>query len=213
MPAVPLPHDLQRALRWSAATVVWTLTSSAIAIAAGLASGSLLLVVFGAVGAVDLLGSVVLVSQLRHTLHHERVSPERERQALLVIALAMGTIAAVTAVVSVLHLVHRSTPGSSAVGYVVAGCSVVVLPVLSWGKRRLARLLDNRALLADAQLSAMGGALALFTLAGTAASTALGWWWLDPVGSLLLALVGTVAAVGHVRAPAPAELTAPSCGR
>jgi divalent metal cation (Fe/Co/Zn/Cd) transporter len=201
MPAVPDPHDLRRAVRWSVATIAWTFTSSVVAMVAGLASGSLLLVVFGAVGSVDLLGSVVLVAQLRHTLQHERVSPERERRALLVIALAMGTIAAVTAVVSVLHLVHRSTPSSSAVGYAVAGCSVVALPVLSLGKRRVARLIDNRALLADAQLSAMGGALALFTLVGTAASTGLGWWWLDPVGSLVLALVGTIAALGHLGVP------------
>ena len=202
MPPAPDPHDQQRAVRWSVATVAWTFASSAVAIGAGVASGSLLLVVFGAVGAVDLVGSAVLVAQLRHTLRHERVSLERERQALLVIAVAMGTIAVVTAVVSVLHLVDRSTPGSSAVGSAVAGCSVVALPVLSLGKRRIARLIGNRALLADAQLSAMGGALALFTLAGTAASTGLGWWWLDPVGSLLLALVGTVAAVGHLRAGA-----------
>jgi divalent metal cation (Fe/Co/Zn/Cd) transporter len=199
MPSVPDPLDLHRAVRWSAATVVWTFTSSVIAVVAGLASGSLLLVVFGAVGGVDLLGSVVLVFQLRHTLHHEVASPARERQALVVIAVAMGAIATVTMVVSVLHLVDHATPSSSLVGSLVAGGSVVALPVLAAGKRRLALLLDHRALLADSQLSAMGGALAAFTLLGTAAATGLGWWWLDPVGSLLLALVGTVAAVGHLR--------------
>ena len=200
MPPVPDPLDLQRAVRWSATTVVWTLASSVVAIVAGLASGSLLLVVFGAVGAVDLLGSLVLVLQLRHTLHHEAASPARERQALVVIAVAMGVIASVTIVVSVLHLVDHATPGSSIAGWLVAGGSIVVLPVLATGKRRLGLLLDNRALLADSQLSAMGGALAAFTLAGTAASTGLGWWWLDPIGSLVLACVGTVAALGHLRA-------------
>jgi divalent metal cation (Fe/Co/Zn/Cd) transporter len=204
MPPVPDPHDVQRAVRWSAATVAWTSASSAVAIGAGLASGSLLLVVFGAVGAVDLLGSVVLVAQLRHTLRHEASSPARERQALLVIAVAMGTIATVTIVVSVLHLIDHATPSASIVGSLVAGGSVVALPLLAAGKTRLGRLIDNRALLADAQLSAMGGALAAFTSVGTAASTGLGWWWLDPVGSLLLASVGTAAAFGHLRAAATA---------
>ncbi|MEY2588761.1 MAG: hypothetical protein QOJ67_745, partial [Acidimicrobiaceae bacterium] len=57
----------------------------------------------------------------------------------------------------------------------------------------------SRALVADAQLSAIGGALAAFTLAGTLAATTLGWWWLDPVGSLLIAFVGTATAIGHLR--------------
>jgi divalent metal cation (Fe/Co/Zn/Cd) transporter len=200
MPPVPDPHEMQRAVRWSVATVVWTFASSVIAIVAGLASGSLLLVVFGAVGAVDMLGSVVLVAQLRHTLRHEAASPEQERQALVVIAVAMGAVATVTIVVSVLHLIDGATPSSSIVGSLVAGGSVVALPVLANGKARLGRLIDNRALLADAQLSAMGGALAAFTLAGNAASTGLGWWWLDPVGSLALASIGTTAAFGHLRA-------------
>jgi divalent metal cation (Fe/Co/Zn/Cd) transporter len=195
----PDAHELHRAVRWSGASVAWTLGSSILAITAGVTSGSLLLVVFGSVGAVDLLGSVVLISQFRHVLRHQATSEERERRALLVIALAMTTIATVTIVVSALHLWQHATVGSSTVGSFVAAGSVVALPVLAAGKHRVGRRIASRALVADAQLSAIGGALATFTLTGTLAATTLGWWWLDPVGSLLIAIVGTATAIGHLR--------------
>src|SRR5437016_12212515 len=82
--------QVRRAIRWSAASVVWTVGSSSVAIVAGLASGSILLVVFGSIGAMDLIGSLVLVAHFHHVLRHQAVSVRRERTALLVIALGMG---------------------------------------------------------------------------------------------------------------------------
>jgi divalent metal cation (Fe/Co/Zn/Cd) transporter len=115
------------------------------------------------------------------------------------IAFAMGTIAIVTIILSALHLWQRATVSSSTVGSVVAGGSVLVLPVLALGKHRVGRRIASRALMADAQLSAIGGSLAAFTLAGISAATSLGWWWLDPVGSLLIAFGATALAIAHAR--------------
>ena len=191
--------ELRRAIGWSAASVVWTVGSSSVAIVAGFASGSILLVVFGSIGAVDLIGSLVLVAHFRHVLRHQAVSEQRERAALLAIALGMGMITVGTVVISVIHLIEHSTVRSSVVGSAVAEGSIVALGVLAVGKRRVARRLGSRALLADSQLSTIGALLASFTAAGTFAATSLDWWWLDPVGSLMIALAGTVAAVGHAR--------------
>jgi divalent metal cation (Fe/Co/Zn/Cd) transporter len=191
--------ELRRAIRWSAASVAWTVGSSSVAIVAGLANGSILLVVFGSIGAMDLIGSLVLVAHFRHVLRHQSVSERRERAALLAIALGMGVITVGTIVISSLHLIEHSTVQSSVAGSAVVGSSIVALGVLTVGKRRVARRLGSRPLLADSQLSTIGASLAAFTTAGTVAATSPGWWWLDPVGSLLIALAGTVAAVGHAR--------------
>ena len=180
--------------------MVWTVAASTVAIVSGVTAGSLLLVVFGSIGALDAAGSIVLVQHFRHALHHEAISIVRERRALLVIASGMATIALATAVESVHRLArHGASTELSAVGTGVAGASIVVLAVLATGKHRIGGRVGSRALLADSQVSMLGAVLAACTCAGTVASDVFGWWWLDPSGSLVVALVAAGFAIGHLR--------------
>jgi divalent metal cation (Fe/Co/Zn/Cd) transporter len=59
-----------------------------------------------------------------------------------------------------------------------------VMPVLAWLKRRQARVLDNRALAADATQSATCAYLAAVTLAGLAAYALFHVAWIDTVTAL-----------------------------
>jgi divalent metal cation (Fe/Co/Zn/Cd) transporter len=192
--------DLRTALHWSMASVVWTVAASTAAVVAGITAGSLLLVVFGSIGALDAAGSVVLVLHFRHALHHEAISGVREHRALLVIASGMAAIALATAVESVHRLArHGASTEFSAVGTGVAGASIVVLAVLATAKHRIGDRVGSRALVADSQVSGLGAVLALCTCAGTAASDAFDWWWLDPAGSLVVALIAVGFGFGHLR--------------
>jgi divalent metal cation (Fe/Co/Zn/Cd) transporter len=187
-------------VHWSIASVAWTAVASTVAIVGGIAAHSLLLVVFGAVGVLDAAGSTVLAFHFRHALHHERISERRERQALVAIAAGMALIALATSVQSVHRLVSGSHDSEfSIVGTSVAAASIVALSVLATGKRRIARRVGSRALLADSHVSAMGAVLAVCTSVGTIATNALDWWWLDPVASLVVAFVALAVSVGHVR--------------
>jgi divalent metal cation (Fe/Co/Zn/Cd) transporter len=160
----------------------------------------LLLVAFGAVGALDAVGSMVLVVHFRHPTHSHR----RERRALQIIATGMAVIALVTVVVSIHRLADHSHSRASGLGVAVAASSVVVLMVLAIGKGRVGRRIGSRALVADSHVSTMGSFLALLTVAGTIVSTHLGWWWLDPAGSLAVALVAAAVAARHVQNPVDA---------
>jgi divalent metal cation (Fe/Co/Zn/Cd) transporter len=191
--------DFRRAVRWSGASVLWTVAASMTAIGAGLATGSLLLVVFGSVGALDMLGSAALLAHFRHAAHHQASSDRTERLALRVIAFGMAAIAAGTILVSAHHLVHATSVDASVTGTAVLGTSVVALAVLAFGKNRVGRRLTSRALVADSHVSAMGASFAAFALIGTIAADRLGWWWLDPTGSLAIAFVGFGVAARHAR--------------
>lgn len=196
----PEPDGLRRAHRWSLATVVWTSAASLLAIAAGLAAGSLLLVVFGAVGLLDAFGSAVLVVHFRHAIRHHAISERHERFALVAIAVGMGVVALATALASGHRLLRHGHVDSSALGSAIAAISVIALAVLALGKRRASDAVESRALIADSHVSTIGAVLALFTVAGTTASSRLDWWWLDPTGSLLVAAVAFGVAAGHARA-------------
>jgi divalent metal cation (Fe/Co/Zn/Cd) transporter len=189
----------RRALRWSIASVAWTLLASGIAIGAGLVAGSLLLIAFGAIGLLDAAGSAVLVTHFRHALHHEAMSDRRERFALVAIACGMTVIAAGTAAMSVRRLLDDNDVKSSPLGIAIAGLSVVVLAVLARGKHDAGTRVNSRALIADAHVSAMGAGFALFTVGGTLSASALGWSFVDPIGSLLIAGIAVVVAGGHAR--------------
>src|SRR5262245_7685183 len=73
------PEHLRAGLRVSTASICWTVVTSAAAVALGLAKGSVVLVAFGAVGTLDVVGSVALVAHFRHALRHDAISDRYER--------------------------------------------------------------------------------------------------------------------------------------
>lgn len=196
----PPIHAVRRALRWSQASIVWGAMASSIAIASGVAAGSLLLIAFGAVGLLDVTGSVLLVVHFRHAARHQQLSPMRERRALVAIAAGMGVIAVATLVESAHRLVGHHTANASSVGMAIASASVVALAILAGGKQRTGARLRSRALVADGHVSAMGACFGAFTVGGTLTTTTFDWWWIDPAGSVAVALVALVIAVRHATA-------------
>jgi divalent metal cation (Fe/Co/Zn/Cd) transporter len=190
MPATMDDDLLRSALRVSAVSAVWTLAASAAAIVIGLAGHAIALVAFGAVGILDAAASVALVAHFRD-VRGGGTAERLERIALHVVTAGLVTVGVATAVVSVSRLLDRRATVSSAASVVLAAVSALALAVLSWRKRHVSARLASHALRADSHLSAVGAVLAAVTLAGTAASSSLGWWWADPVAALAIA-VGAV---------------------
>jgi divalent metal cation (Fe/Co/Zn/Cd) transporter len=85
-------------------------------------------------------------------------------------------------------LAGRSHADESALGFVVATVSVLVLPWLGRRKLRVAAALPSAALRGDGVLTLAGAALAGLTLAALLVTAKLGWWWADSVAALVIAL-------------------------
>jgi divalent metal cation (Fe/Co/Zn/Cd) transporter len=179
---------------------VWTTLSSTTAIALGIGAGSLVLVVFGAAGLLDAVGSVTLVVHFRHALRHEEFSQRHERLALRLVTGGLIAVGGLTAIESGRRLVEGVRPHAAAGGVVLAGASALVLGSLSRHKRRIAGHIPSRALLADGWLTATGALLAAVTVAGTGLTAAFGWWWADPVAAAIVALGAVAIAVVMTRA-------------
>ncbi len=58
--------------------------------------------------------------------------------------------------------------------------------LLAWAKRRVARALGSGALTSEAQQTMVCTYLSAIALAGLGLNAALGWWWSDPVGGLVM---------------------------
>lgn len=151
------------------------------ALAAGLASGSIALVGFGLDSVVEVFAAAIVLWDL------VGIPAERERRALKAIALSFFALAAYVAAESVRDLLTRTEPAESGVGIALALASLAVMPVLAAAKRRTGRALDSSTLVADSAETWLCACLSAILLAGLAFNATMGWWWADPIAALGIA--------------------------
>jgi divalent metal cation (Fe/Co/Zn/Cd) transporter len=199
--SAPTPDETQirSALRVSMASIVWTVCASAGAVAAGIAGHSLVVLIFGLTGIADAAGSVALVFHFRHALKHESMSPERERLALRVVSAGLLVIGSFSVAESARRLIVGARPHDSAYGVAIGAASFVALGLLAIRKRAVARRLSSRALAADGLLSAIGAGLAIIAVVGATLSGRRNLRWVDPVSSMLLAIIAVAGGLNMFR--------------
>jgi divalent metal cation (Fe/Co/Zn/Cd) transporter len=179
---------VSKAIRWCGLSVGWAAITAITAITAGLMTGAVALVAFGADSITDGSASAVLVwrfNRERSIAHDLDRIERRATQAIGVILVLIGVYISASAIAG---LADHSKPERSTVGLGLTGASVLVLPILARAKLRLADQLQSTALRGDAILSFAGAVLAAVTLLSLALDTTLGWWWSDAVAALTIAV-------------------------
>ena len=175
-------------------TVGYNALEGAIAIAAGLAAGSVALTGFGIDSVIEVTSGVVLWWRLRAELGSSQLGPAVEaRAARWAGALLLG-LALYLVIESGRRLVTEDRPSESVVGIVLMVLSLIVMPLLARAKLRTARALGSRALRADAHETIVCAWLSFTTLLGLVLNAMFGWWWADPVAAL--AMVPLIAREG-----------------
>jgi divalent metal cation (Fe/Co/Zn/Cd) transporter len=177
-------------MRLSAITVVWNLIVGGTGVAIAVSTGSLSLIGFGITAVVDSSVSVLLVWRFHaedrgHAERAERAEARAERLA----GVAFVLIAIYLTVQSIRTLATSGSSESTTFGIVIAAASFVVLPFLARAKYTLAVRIGSRALRADSILTASGVALSAVALVSLLLHSAFGWWWVDPLGALVIAAI------------------------
>ena len=178
---------LARGLRLEYFTVLWNAAEAVVGIAAGVAAGSLALLGFGFDSVVEASSASVLIWRLRAERSGARGADEVERKALRLVAGAFVTLALYVGVRATVDLIGEARPEESVPGIVLAVVSLLVMPVLAFRKRAVARALGSRSLEADATQTLLCMYLSAFLLVGLVANAALGWWWADPLAGIGIA--------------------------
>ena len=185
----PRSTHLRRALLLSALSIAWSGVAGSIAIYAALKSDSLSLLGFGADAVIDAVASAALVWRFMVETRQPERAMRVERAAERVVGLALIVLALYLAAGSVRALGAQAYPEASFASLALLLASAVVLPPLAVAKYRVAAHLDSRALRADSFLTAAAALLASISLASLVASDALGFWWADAVGALIVGMV------------------------
>jgi divalent metal cation (Fe/Co/Zn/Cd) transporter len=121
------------------------------------------------------------------------------------IALSFLALAAYVSFESTRDLLGQTEPEASLPGIVLAGLSLVVMPVLARAKRKFAPVLGSRAAVSEANQTSLCAWLSAVLLVGLAANAAFGWWWADPAAGLGIAVLAGVEGVRTWRAESLAD--------
>jgi divalent metal cation (Fe/Co/Zn/Cd) transporter len=174
----------RRAQLLAGASVTYNVVEAIIAIAAGLAAGSVALIGFGLDSVVEVSSGLIILWQFRH-----RLPESRERQALRLMAFSFFALAAYVTLESVRALFFDSEPEPSPVGIGLAIASLLIMPFLSWAQRRTGRALGSHAVVADSTQTLLCTYLSAVLLVGLVLNATLGWGWADPLAGLVIAAV------------------------
>jgi len=173
-----------RLLAWGG--IGWHFVEFAIALAAGVAAGSIALIGFGADSLIEALaGFIVLWLFTGRRLG----SPSAERTAQRLVAASFYVLAAYVAIESVRTLVNGHHPDTSWVGVALAAFTAATMPLLAVAKRRVGQKLHSSAAVNEASQTQLCAYLSIALLVGLLANALIGWWWADPVAALVIAAV------------------------
>ena len=188
------PHSADRA-RWLRraewlvlGTLLYNVAEAVVALWAGERADSIALLGFGLDSLIEVMAGTVVLWRLmvERTVVGEHRIDVVERRARRLVGVTFWLLAIYVTAQAGLTLWRRAPAEASAVGLVLAGLSLVLMPVLALGKIRAARALESAALAAEAQETLACAYLSLCLLVGLGLNAALGWWWADPAGALAM---------------------------
>jgi divalent metal cation (Fe/Co/Zn/Cd) transporter len=187
LPVAPPREPLVRRARLLAwASLGWHLVEAAVALAAGVAAGSIALVAFGADSLVEAGAGGVVVWRFSGG---RAGSEAAERRAQRLVGASFFAIAAYVAVEATRTLATGDHPGESVVGIGLAAVTLVTMPPLAAAKARLGERLGSAATRSEGRQNLLCAYLSAALLVGLVANAVAGLWWADPVAALVIAAV------------------------
>ena len=162
-------------LQWI--TLTWMALECGASLWAAAQAHSAALLAFGADSLVEMLSATVVLLQFVPRFPLKKEHADKAAAALLFLLVAV--------IVSIAWVGRARPMETSCMGIAVTALALMVMPMLAWMKRRQARLMNNRALAADAAQSATCAYLAGVTLLGLAIYAVWRVRWVDTVAALV----------------------------
>lgn len=187
-PGRPTRNWHRIALRLVIATLAYNVIEAVISLAAGVEAESIALLGFGLDSVIECAAAGLLLWRLAvEARGADAETVERtEHRVHRFVGFTFILLAAYVTLQAGWSLWKQDAPAESVVGIVLAAASLVIMPLVSWGKLRAAREIGSAALRAEAKETLACSYLSFALLLGLAANAAFGWWWADPVAALLM---------------------------
>jgi divalent metal cation (Fe/Co/Zn/Cd) transporter len=165
-------------------TLGWNVVGVILVIVAAYVARSVALAGFGLDSLIEIFASVVVVWQLTG------VNLKRERLALRLIGIAFIALVIYIVAQLLVTLFTGTHPATSVGGIVWIAATFIAMLLLAFGKRMTGRKLQNEVLLTEGRVTLVDAYLAGAVLLGLLLNALLGWWWADPLASLVIIFYG-----------------------
>jgi divalent metal cation (Fe/Co/Zn/Cd) transporter len=166
--------------------VGWHGVEAAVAIAAGVAAGSIALVGFGADSVIESAAGFILLWRLAAS---RAGSEAAEQRAQRLIALSFYVLAAYVGFEATRNLAVADHPDVSWVGVGLSVITLATMPPLAIAKARIGDRLGSSATKSEGRQNMLCAYLSAGLLIGLGANAIAGWWWADPAVGMLIAAV------------------------
>lgn len=177
---------LALALSWI--TVLYNVGEGVVSIVCASLSGSTALLGFGVDSFVESLSGAVMIWRFSHgTTIHEQHDRQREQLAVRLVAISLIVLAGYVLYESMSHLYYREAPERRLAAIIIAGISIVTMPILYAAKRRTAAAIRSHSLAADAKQTLGCIMLSVALLIGSGTHYFFGVWQADPLAGVLIA--------------------------
>ncbi len=177
------------ALRLEYFTVGYNILEAAASIFFGSAANSIALVGFGLDSIVESLSGLILIWRLRQ---HERVSPAEEKsiekKAMKFVGMTFFLLGIYVLYESLSKLIFAEVSEPSLPGIIIAILSIIIMPLLSFRKRKLGEKMGSRALVADSEETLACAILSVPLLLGLLANYLFGFWQADPLVGIIIVI-------------------------
>jgi divalent metal cation (Fe/Co/Zn/Cd) transporter len=178
---------IRDAFRLEWLTIGWMSAEAIVALASGIAAGSLVLVAFGLDSVIELASAGALVWRLMVELRRGQAFSENAEQ--LASRIAGGLLFALAGYVTIAALWSLWTRQGEAFswpGFIVALVAIPSMRYLARRKIAIADKIGSRALRGDAMEAVTCGWLSAVVVVSLAAQWTFGAWWIDGIGSLAI---------------------------
>ena len=170
------------------ASLIYNITEVVVSLTAGFATGSSALVSWGVDSIVESNSAAFMIWRLHG---EEKGISEREVRKRKKIALGVLSAAFTIAVLFICYeaiskFISQETASMSGWGIGILLISLVVNPILAWGKYHYGKQTDSPSLKYDAIDTMICEYQTVVVLIGIGLVQWQGWWWADPVAALLI---------------------------
>ena len=183
-PETPARDWQALARRLVGVTLAYNVLEAVVGIWAALVSGSVALLGFGLDSVIETSAAALMLWRLSPNAGAD--AARREHSVHRFVGVSFLVLAVYVVGDATLALWRSEPPLESRVGIALAALSLVIMPVVSFAKLRVAAELNSAALRAEAKETLACSYLSLALLLGLAANALAGWWWADPVAALLM---------------------------
>lgn len=183
---------LKKALRLEYLTIAWNVFEGISSILIGVLSGSVALIAYGLSSSIEVFTSGLVVWDLTGT------NKNREKISIRLIGCAYLLVALYIFVDATRSIVSQRHPEVSLLGMIILILSFVVMIVLGFMKKNLAKRIGSPTFLAGAKFSLVDAGVSLTVLAGLITNALYGWWWMDQSLALFLSGVAFSEGIGEL---------------